>query len=147
MSDLAAPVPTGTVEINSVEELLAKITRVEESLDLLSTARTELEKITVRPARQAWSTVPSLVSFAGTYVGACSATISVVDAAEAQVAGMAEAIRLFAAGMELQDKTALDALAGLEKKIDDALAPTPVPIPDVQRNGRIIKTHQNQQPI
>ena len=60
---------------------------------------------------------------------------------------MAEAIRLFAAGMELQDKTALDALAGLEKKIDDALAPTPVPIPDVQRNGRIIKTHQNQQPI
>ena len=147
MSDLAAPAPTGTVEINSVAELLAKITRVEESMDLLSTARGELETITMRPARQAWSTVPSMVSFAGTYVSACSATIAIVDAAEVQVAGMAEAIRLFAAGMELQDTTALDALAGLEKKIDEALAPTPLPVPDVQQNGRIIKEHMHQQPF
>ncbi|MEP7766160.1 hypothetical protein [Sanguibacter sp. 25GB23B1] len=147
MSDLAAPAPTGTVEIHSVEDLLAKITRVEESMDLLSTARTELEKITMRPARQAWSTVPSLVSFAGTYVGACSATIAVVDKAEAQVVGMADAIRLFAAGMDLQDTTALDALAGLEKKVEEALAPTPLPVPDRQQDGRIIKTHMHQQPF
>lgn len=147
MSDVPAVAPTGTVAIESIEVLLAKIARVESTLDLLAEARTELEGITTRPVRQAWSEVPSLVTFATTYVNASSATIDVIDAAELRVAGMAEAIRLFASQMQIQDQSALDALAGLEKKIDEALAPAPIPTPDVQYNGQIIKTHKHQQPI
>ncbi|MBI9115881.1 hypothetical protein [Sanguibacter suaedae] len=146
-SDLPTVVPTGTVTINSIEELLAKATAVEGALSRLATARDELESIATRPARQSWSTVPSLVTFAQTYRDASSAIIAVLDQAELKLVGMAEAIRTFATDMQWQDQAALDALSSLERRIDDALAPPPIPTPDVQQNGHIIKTHQHQQPF
>jgi hypothetical protein len=146
-SDLPAAVPTGTVTIDSIDDLLKRAASVEQALAQLASAREQLEAISTRPARQSWSTVPSLVTFAGTYRDASSAIIAVLDQAELKLVGMAEAIRTFAADMQWQDQAATDALTLLGQRIDDALAPPPLPTPDVQQNGQIIKTHQHQQPF
>lgn len=141
-----SPALTGTVAINH-DMLVANIGKVERLLTDLDDARSQLELITTRPLRQAWSSVPSLVSFAGSYVDACATTIAIIDQAELKVVGMADSLRAFVTEMYGQDQAALDALTALEEKVADALAAAPLPTPDVQYNGRIIKTHQHQQPI
>ena len=150
-SDLPAPAPTGEVTIDSIEILLLRAAQVEEALFDLGEARGKLAEIAARPARQSWSAVPSLVTFAGTYGRASSAVIAVLDQAELKLVGMAEAIRAFAAEMQWQDEAALEALASLQSRVDEALAVPPAPVPPetpvLQYNGWIAKTGQHQQPF
>ncbi|MEP7762636.1 hypothetical protein [Sanguibacter sp. 25GB23B1] len=146
-SDLPAPAATGTVTIDSIDELLLNVARVEETLIQLAEARLQLKTIATRPPRQAWSAVPSLVTFAATYGSASSAIIAVLDQAELKIVGMAEAIRTYAAEMQWQDQATLDALSSLERRVDDALAAPPLVTSGLQYNGQSIKTRQHQQPI
>jgi len=146
-SSLPAPSPTGGFSIESVEDLLDTVLKVNQCLDLLAEARFWLEEITARPVTEAFSTLPPLVSVAVPYVNACAATVAVIDQAEVKLVGMADALRAYVVSMQAQDQAALDALVGLEKRLDEALAPKPVPVPDRQAGGRIAKTHRHQQPV
>jgi hypothetical protein len=146
-SGLPAPSPTGGFSIDSIDDLLEKVRIVDECLRDLATARFWLGEITKRPVTEAFSTLPPLVSVAVPYVNACAATVAVIDQAEVKLVGMADALRAYVTSMQVQDQAALDALAGLEAKIDAALAPTPVPVPERQADGRIAKAHRHQQPI
>ena len=91
------------------------------------------------------------MTFAGTYGRASSAIIAVLDQAELKLVGMAESIRAFAAEMQWQDQGALEALASLQSRVDEALAVPPVPVPPetpvVQYNGWFAKTGPHQQPF
>jgi hypothetical protein len=146
-SSLPAPSPTGGFSIESVDDLLEKVLIVDQCLDHLAVARGWLEEITVRPVTEAFSTLPPLVSVAVPYVNACAATVAVIDQAEVKLVGMADALRAYVASMQVQDQAALDALTSLEQRIDAALAPKPVPVPERQADGRIAKTHRHQQPV
>lgn len=146
-SGSSAPAPTGEVSIESIEDLLDNALTIEQTLADIAAAREYLEAIASRPPRQSWSAVPSLVAFAGTYNRASAAIVAVLDQAELKIVSMAEAVRAFATEMQWQDQSVLDALSTMETKVDEALAPRPLPRPDLMTNGRISKTGMHQQPI
>lgn len=121
------PALTGTVSIESIEGLLKQIRKLDDMLRELANARAHLEHIATRSVLSTWSTLPSLVIFAGSYIDTAATTVAIIDQAELKIVGMVDAIRVFVTDFQHKDQTALDALTALESKADAALVPTPIP--------------------